>query len=440
MKNKGIREIREYVLAEKEDFTLEHRILLSAIVVGILVSILGGVINFILGPSAVAIIIPLALSTSLSAIYYFVRFRKVVKQIATPIIIAAIIGISIVWIFNGGINGSNIMPAFIILILGLLVVPIRIKKYIITLFIAANVFILLIQFYRPDLIVNFSSETDRWVDNIITVIYCSYFIYIIIRFVHRNYTIERLKAERAAIKLKQLNDDKDLFISILGHDLKGPFNALLGLSEELSENFQDYQTDEIKNMVSDINKSAQQSYNFLEDLLSWARTQQGKISFKPQNLSFTDICKGALKILQQSADAKSIQIAYTAGSNLTVFADPDMIKTVLRNLVSNAIKFTNINGEISISATQDTSGITISVSDNGVGIPNDKIVKLFNISDIITTRGTAKEKGTGLGLLLCKEFVEKHNGKIWVESEVGKGSDFKFTLPIKSESRETLVR
>ncbi len=440
MKNKGIKDFRDYILAEKEDFTLEHRILLSAIVVGILISIVGGFINFILAPSAIAIIIPLALSASLSAIYYFVRFRRVVKQIATPIIVAAILGISTVWIFNGGINGSNIMPAFIILILGLLVVPIRIKKYIIILFIAVNVFILIIQFYRPDLIVNFSTETDRWIDNIITVIYCSYFIYIIIRFVHRNYTIERIKAEKAAIKLKQLNNDKDLFISILGHDLKGPFNVLLGMSEELSENLQDYQIDEIKNMITDINKSAQQSYNLLEDLLSWARAQQGKISFKPQKLNFADLCKDALEILQQSANAKKNQIVYPAESRLTVFADPDMIKTVLRNLVSNAIKFSNINDEISISAIQNITDITISVSDNGVGIPHDNIEKLFNNSYIITTIGTAKEKGTGLGLLLCKEFVEKHNGKIWVESEVGKGSVFKFTLPLNSESNETLIR
>ena len=165
----------------------------------------------------------------------------------------------------------------------------------------------------------------------------------------------------------------------------------------------------------------------------WARTQQGNIPFKPQNLSFTDVCKDILKTLDLTADAKNITIDYSTADHITVFADIDMLKTILRNIVSNAIKFTNNGGAININAEENSGNVTISVSDNGIGIAPDDLTKLFDISQILTTTGTAKETGTGLGLLLCREFVEKHGGKIWVESEVGKGSDFKFTLPVSVE-------
>jgi signal transduction histidine kinase len=146
-------------------------------------------------------------------------------------------------------------------------------------------------------------------------------------------------------------------------------------------------------------------------------------------LDFSDICKNILEVLKPNADAKNIVINYSTTDHIIVFADNDMLKTVLRNLVSNAIKFTNNGGSVNIHSDKNTGNVTISVSDNGIGITPDDLTKLFNISEVITTTGTAKETGTGLGLLLCKEFVEKHGGKIWVKSEVGKGSDFKFTFP-----------
>jgi PAS domain S-box-containing protein len=244
---------------------------------------------------------------------------------------------------------------------------------------------------------------------------------------------ERKQAELALKenekKLNQLNIDKNRFISILSHDLKSPFNNILGLSEILTEDIRKLDAAEIEDIANEINKSARSTYNLLEDILLWARTQQGKIPFKPQILNFRDICKNILETLIPNADAKNIAINCSAEDHINVFADIDMLKTVLRNLMSNAIKFTNNGGAINMRAEQTDSDVTISVSDNGIGITPDDLTKFFDISEVITTKGTAGETGTGLGLLLCKEFVEKHGGKIWVESEVGKGSDFKFTLP-----------
>jgi signal transduction histidine kinase len=433
MNKRRIKELLSYIFADKEDFTLEHRLLLSTIIVGTSICMLGGVTNFILSPSPVTILIPLFISISLIVTYYFVRFKKIVKPFLTPIIIVSIFGNSTLWIFNGGMDGSNIMIAFIILILGILIVPEKMEKYVIIFFLVVNSFILLIQLYRPDLIINFPSEKARWVDNLITLIYSSFFIFLIIRFVHKNYTLERLKAEKGEIRLHQLNIDKDRFISILGHDLKNPFNNILGFSEILTNEIESLSKNEIKEMASNINKSAQITSKLLEDILMWTRTQQGSILFNPKKLNVADICKNVIEVLNPAALVKGIAISYTNEDQMSVSADKDMVKTILLNLVSNAIKFTHDGGVVNISAERKDSRVIISVSDNGIGILPENIAKLFDISEVLTTKGTAGESGTGLGLLLCKEFVEKHGGKIWVESEVGSGSDFKFTLPLSDE-------
>ena len=245
-------------------------------------------------------------------------------------------------------------------------------------------------------------------------------------------------ANKELKQLLQLNSDKNRFISILAHDLRSPFNGLLGLSEVLIEDIRKLSTDEIEDIANNINKSAKSSFKLLENILSWARAKQGKIPFDPQILNFTNNCEDAVDVLNPIAKAKNITIDFSTGDHINIFADVDMFKAVLRNLVSNAIKFTNAGGTISITAKQMNSNITISVSDNGIGIAPHNLMKLFEMAEVSTTKGTAEETGTGLGLLLCKEFVEKHGGKIWVESEVGKGSDFKFTLPIYAEQANAL--
>ena len=245
-----------------------------------------------------------------------------------------------------------------------------------------------------------------------------------------------LKAEQTLKEnekqLRQLNIDKDRFISILSHDLINPFNNLLGLSEILKEDVTKLKTEEIEEMAVSINKSAHNTYNLLEDILVWIRTQQGKIPFKPQNLIFSEICSNVVGILGPGAASKSITINCFAPKDTSVFADANMIKTIMRNLVSNAIKFTHKDGTININVEENSDSVMVTVSDNGVGIRPEDLSKLFDITKVLSTSGTEEETGTGLGLLICKEFVEKHKGKIWVESVPGVGSDFKFTLPLSS--------
>ena len=214
------------------------------------------------------------------------------------------------------------------------------------------------------------------------------------------------------LKLIELNATKDKFFSIIAHDLRNPFNNIFGYAEILNKNYAKYDAEKMESVTSQLYLSAKNTYTLLENLLEWSRSQSGKIPYNPQKASFIELCKEIMDDLSQNAVSKNINLNYFATELIEMYVDTNMIKTVLRNLVSNA------------------ENIIITVSDNGIGINKNNIDKLFDITQKQSTLGTEDEKGTGLGLIISKEFVEKHNGKIWVESELGKGADFKFTIPV----------
>jgi len=249
-----------------------------------------------------------------------------------------------------------------------------------------------------------------------------------------DYTKRRLAEERLKVNeaiLKKNNADKDLFISILAHDLKNPFNSMLGFLDLLTENYREYDTEKIETHLDIINSSAKRIFNLLESILLWARSQSGKMPYEPKNLCFNAICNEVISDLKLSADVKNLTIRCLSKDELNVFADIDMLKIVLRNLISNAIKFSYPGGKIEIITEHADSKLIVSVSDNGIGIAPDRLSTLFDITQVQSTKGTSNECGTGLGLLLCKEFIEKHGGKIWAESEMGKYSKFNFIIPLK---------
>jgi len=195
-----------YLFAEEEDLPLESRLLISSILIGFFMSVVGTITNLIFTTSFTAALLPVLLTTFSLILYHFVRFKKIFKSTAIITAIIGILGISTIWVFNGGINGSNIMPAFVILILSLVIVPNKNKSFVIFFFIAINILILLIQLYKPEVIVPFPTELDRWIDNLITVIYSSLITFFIIKFIHKNYTQERIKAEESERKVQALFD------------------------------------------------------------------------------------------------------------------------------------------------------------------------------------------------------------------------------------------
>lgn len=245
---------------------------------------------------------------------------------------------------------------------------------------------------------------------------------------------KRKKAEaEIELKTKQLiaaNAEKDRFVSILAHDLRSPFSSILGLLALLNDNIESYTAEEIAGHVKVLYESADNTFSFLEDLLKWIQSR--KLPFQPNELLFKDIWPDINNAVDGSANSKSISISHNISPDLVLYADSNMLKTVLRNLISNAIKFTHNGGSIKLSSTQTEEEVNISVTDTGVGMPPEVSSKLFDITSSHTTKGTLNEKGSGFGLVLCSEFLEKHKGRIWVNSEVGKGSVFTFVLPHKT--------
>jgi signal transduction histidine kinase len=239
-----------------------------------------------------------------------------------------------------------------------------------------------------------------------------------------------LRIQQHRKELQSLNATKDRFFSIIAHDLKSPFNQLLGLSELIESLAAKSDDEEIRNMALLINESAKKGKDLLENLLDWSRNQTGSISFNPTDVSLKVLVDDILEMTRYYAKQKSIEINLNIPEDLMVVADENMLKTVMRNLLTNAIKFTPNRGIIQVGATRGQDHIHITVRDNGVGIKPEILPKLFRIDQNPTTKGTSEEKGTGLGLILCKEFVDMHKGKIWAESTPGEGSIFHVTLPV----------
>ena len=232
-------------------------------------------------------------------------------------------------------------------------------------------------------------------------------------------------------KLQKLNATKDKFFSIVAHDLRSPFSALMGYSDLLLKNHKEYDEEERESMIKSISDSSENTFRLLENLLTWSRSQSGIIEFVPEKFNIKPLINEIVLLLQQTAINKSIRLLSNIEIDTFIYADKNMISTVLRNLITNALKFTHKNGTVIVSAneTKKQGFIEISVSDTGLGISKDKINNLFYIDKNISTLGTEDEAGTGLGLILCKEFVKKNNGEIFVESVVNKGSKFTFTIP-----------
>ncbi len=230
-------------------------------------------------------------------------------------------------------------------------------------------------------------------------------------------------------QLSKLNAEKDKFFSIIAHDLKSPFNGFLNLTELMAERSDEFSLAEFVENSKLLNESARNLYKLLENLLTWAQMQRDLITFIPKEFNLSDTILQNIEIINQRALQKGITIINEVPATERIYADEKMIDTIFRNLLSNAVKFTGGGGRVFIKSEQsDNNIITITVEDTGIGIPENDIKKLFKTEEKVSTVGTEGESSTGLGLLLCREFIERNGGKIWVESEKGKGSKFTFTL------------
>lgn len=239
------------------------------------------------------------------------------------------------------------------------------------------------------------------------------------------------KLKESEIRLKDTNESMDRFFSIIAHDLINPFHALLTLAELLNSQNEDLTKEDVLKYSQLINTSARNLYNLLNNLLQWTRAQTGKLDTRPEIMDANSAVDSVISLLNVTAKEKYVELFSVIDANQKIYCDKNLLLTILRNLINNAIKYSNKGGKIEVSTADKNEIIEFSVKDNGIGIPTENLEKLFNIKYSFSTKGTSNEEGTGLGLILCKEFIEIMGGKIWAESAADTGTTFKFTIPKK---------
>ena len=234
-------------------------------------------------------------------------------------------------------------------------------------------------------------------------------------------------------QLTQANIEKDKFFSIIAHDLRSPFNAFLGFTKMLVDELDTFSLKDLQTIALSMRNSATNLFGLLENLLEWSRLRRGITTFEPEAFLLKSFGEESLKSVIEPANKKGIEIRYKIHENTEVYADGYMLGSTIRNLVSNSLKFTHKGGIITFAAKSESDhSVEISISDTGIGMNKTMIENLFRLDEQTNRKGTEGEPSTGLGLIICKEFIEKHGGKLWVESEEGKGSTFSFSLPGKA--------
>ncbi len=245
---------------------------------------------------------------------------------------------------------------------------------------------------------------------------------------------QKAEIELRRDQLEKANITKDKFFSIIAHDLKNPFHSIMGFTDLLLKNYHDFEDIKKQEFLGLINESSQYANNLLDNLLHWSRTQTDRIKYSPIKFDLHSLVNEIQHMLHGNAEKKQLALLNLVPEASYVYADKNMINTVLRNLVSNSIKFTPEDGTISVEAAPEKESIHVTVKDNGVGIPLDKQGMLFSFGEFHSTSGTAGEPGTGLGLIICNEFIKKHGGELRLSSESGKGTSFTFDLASQEPS------
>lgn len=363
-------------------------------------------------------------------LFYLSRVKR--KYYIALTIYAAVVYLALVgnYLFNAGINGPTIVGFFLSFLLLMAVAQKRYHLLIGLLHAALLPVLFIVEAYKPDVVaVQYSSMFEKTTDWIVSYIVGLIFAYIIINFLQKNYQREKILVDKQNEKLQELMHEKDKILSLLAHDIRSPLVVIQGYLDLMSTNSLDKeQENEVKH---DLSYLTNRTLDMLSNLLSWSKNQMGGIFIELQEIDINEILKEKISLYQALADKKDITITYTEVPDTLVSADREMIKAVLRNLISNAIKFTHRNGKIDISIIQNDSTCDIAIQDNGIGISKEMGDKLFTLR-ATSTYGTGNEKGIGLGLTLVKEFMELQHGSITYKSTPGSGSTFIISLPLKN--------
>lgn len=434
----GFKNITSRVVGRSDEVDLQERIFnagtFSAMLVALLITVndtfhhIGTISNFY----------TLLVSVLFGVLYFYGRRKGINNFLIISFGIVGVLAMVYDWYFFHGLKGSAVLIALTIACLIPAVGKGKIKAFFIFAIFATLTTIFCLEYFDIHMVGSYPSDKDHIADLYMTGAILMVGIIFLVSFVVNSHSEQKHRADELNKKLEEANamleeslQVKNKFFSIISHDLRGPVGALNSLGQMLMENESSGVVDQEDRemIVSSIQVSSKQALELLDNLLYWARTETGQLRPKLEQLQVSELAKESLSLLMPNVTAKNLAVTLKGNSGLLIHADREMVRLILRNLLSNAIKFTPTNGKIEVSHRLMGSFIELRVADNGIGIPEKDISSLFKLESNVTRIGTSQEKGTGLGLKLCKQFVDKNGGTIRVDSQVNKGTTFIVCLP-----------
>lgn len=441
MVNTGLRNIWEKLTGDRVSYSMENRAFNYVGLLSFIVIVYFLLFNLTIGQFVMSAVM-VVLFMIQSVLYYYSLVKRQYKK--SILIYAACSYAALVanYYCNDGIHGPTLYAFFLTFQLLVAVSPLKYSRAWIVLHVVIALFLLFSEYFNPDTVPDtYPSRLSRFLDIGVTYAISILFVFLITNYLKRYYKHEKnLAGERLLAitakneeilkqnrDLERLNDEKNKMFSIISHDLRSPIDSIRGYLEVLSQVILD--PAEKKGIENELLGQVKYTSDLLQNLLYWSKTQMKGVSVKLVPIRLIDMVDDARNFKLAGAARKEIKMTYAINKDIEVIADKDMLKIVLRNLVVNAIKFTPEGGEISIKLIKKDATALISIQDNGIGIPLEKRKEIFTLKSG-STFGTNDEKGIGLGLVLCKEFIEYQGGEIWFDSEVGKGSTFYISLPL----------
>lgn len=439
-----MKSIVDRLLGENSGYAVRKHIYLSTLLAGVLLTFVGGLMNLILGLNPFSYIMPFLSLVVFVAFYLYTRKRELSDiSYRLGLGFTVLVFYPIFSFINGAFSGGFHYFFAFFWVLAVAVLPGKNKRFLLAY--AFVVFVVLgVDYFYPELAASYENRTVQYIDIAISIVLLLGGMYVILNIVMRAYDAANASLETKNIELEDLsaqltknnlalediNQSKDKFFSIIAHDLRGAFNSMLGFSDLLKSRYDNLSEEQKMKYLDLINANIHKTYDFFENLLEWSRAQRGAIEVNPMRVSVFLLVEEVLGVLSLMADKKEVHLEADLPDYIYYDLDKHIFVTVLRNLISNALKYTPHHGCVKVGAEINAEGaLVVAVIDNGVGMSDQDLANLFQLSENKSRKGTDNEPGTGLGLILCKELVEKHGGTIEVKSKLNEGSVFSFEIP-----------
>lgn len=441
---------KKLIFGEERSFDVQKKVFLLITHITILIGFVGVAVDIILDLGFFLTLVTFLTVLVVTYFHVIVRRSSLKTGHSLALFLITLFVFPLLWFYNGGYDGNNIILIFVYFIVMVTILPPRLRVIAFFIYTFMIVGLTITHYYYPNLVTHYEDSYHRFIDLIL-----GYVMYLVLAFsiqnlILRNYEIDRGRVnsqndqlnnlveqlniakgqlEQSLNNIKELNSAKDRFVSVLSHDLRCPFQGILGITKTLESDYSSFNDHEKKYFIGQVNKSLDKLYGFLEELLLWGRIQSNSIELKKEPQNIKSILAQILLLFSDITAKKKINVQIFCDDSLQFNLDKEMISVVIRNLLSNSIKFSPFGSQIDLSAEMDNEQLHIKVKDNGVGLSDEYKSKLFKLDEIISTAGTDGEQGTGMGLILCNDIIKKHNGSIGVESKEGKGTIFTVLLP-----------